>query len=87
MLTHVSSELRKPLDEIAQTAWVIKHKGAEDTVLMERYCDSILSETKRLSESVDSMLAIVEQEAQRAQASASKTLDWVSVGLKRRSAA
>lgn len=85
MLTHVSNELRKPLDVVAQTAWVIKNQGANDTALMERYCDNILSETKRLGETVDSMLAIVQSEAQRAQESANAATNWAIVGLKQTS--
>ncbi|MEE8573381.1 MAG: hypothetical protein V3T20_08945 [Gemmatimonadota bacterium] len=81
MLTHVSTELRKPLDVIAQTAWVVKNQGAADTALMERYCDNILFETKRLGDSVDSMLTIVHEEAQRAQESAREVRDWAEAGL------
>ena len=81
MLTHVSTELRKPLDVIAQTAWVVKNQGEADPALMERYCDNILFETKRLGDTVDSMLTIVHEEAQRAQESAKEVRDWAITGL------
>ncbi|TFH25181.1 MAG: hypothetical protein E4H03_01530 [Myxococcales bacterium] len=84
MLTHVSTELRKPLDVIAQTAWVVKNQGAADTALMERYCDNILFETKRLGDTVDSMLRIVHEEAERAQESAKEVREWALVGITQR---